>query len=252
MGLKLFMRKNIFILFFIPFIGNGQLKDTASIQARWIAMSPTEQNAQLFGKDKNSRHGEDIVTVVKKNLEEGKIHPEKVFSYNCGQNGLRESSAVKWNKAAEQDEISSNIKKNPFLDVIQVPPTIPLSTMYGEDSIVIDDSGNVLIVYPPTELFTLPSDIRKANKILIKEERILNEKTKKYEFQPVMIGFYFNGTKFYNGHTTSWIELSGLFESLEDKEKYDWYQFLVSRKYSGFQYMQTSYNDHDIYRPSLD
>ena len=99
-------------------------------------------------------------------------------------------------------------------------------------------------VFPESKVYVFPS--KECDEIRIKEDRVFNKATKKYEFIPVGLSFYFKGDEFSKGKEKFWVDLNELFNVLNDKNKYPWYNAIVNKKYVGFQYRQVSCYDIEI------
>jgi len=114
--------------------------------------------------------------------------------------------------------------------------TTPFANMYGEDSI-IRINGVDSYVYP--EIIALDFKASDINGIRIKEDRVLNKSTNKYEFKPVAIGFcVMNSCQL--EVELFWIKLDEFYENIKTMESFDWYQTISKQQYKGFQYMPES------------
>lgn len=183
----------------------------------------------------------DLVFTIKRLVEAQKLN---IYTQNKGQYGTKGWYYISYNEELERNLRDSLIyNKHPYFEISYQLDT-PLINIYGEDSIVLDDSGNYFLLYPAPIYYVFPA--RECDEIRIKEERFYNEMTKKYEFKPVGLSFYFKGNNFYRGHEKFWVDLNELFAVLENKKQYPWYNAIISKKYQGFQYMQTSCYDEEI------
>ncbi len=218
----------------------GQLTDTTCIKSRWIALKPTKINEDIFLLGSNNNDSLDLVFTIKNLVDQKKLN---IYNQNEGPYGIKGWYFIDYvyeNKLKESLEKSS---KNDYFE-ISVPSTLPIANMYGEDSVITLADGTVQNVYPEPKVYVFPS--KECDEIRIKEDRIFNKSTKKYEFKPVGLSFYFKGDKYSRGNEKFWVDLNELFSQLDDKNKYPWYNSIKNQKYSGFQYMQVSCYDDEI------
>jgi hypothetical protein len=236
------MRQIIFLAFFLPFVGIGQMTDTTCIQFRWIALKPTEKNARIFLLDTLYREELDMVNVIKRLTESGSI-----WLYHRGNEW---NLSNKWYPINYQEELenalrdSFSLAHDPFFEIAQ-QSDVPLTDDYGDPLVITHPDGSQEFVYPHPEIFVFPA--WRADEIRIKEERVWNDASNRVEYRAVGLSFFFR-----NRHSPSegfekfWIDLNQLYENLDNPERYPWYKALRSGDYSGFQYMQVSCFDELI------
>lgn len=239
------MGKIIFIALLLPVIGLGQITDTTCIKSRWIALKPTKINQNVFLLDSTVNENLDLVFTIKRLVESDKIN---IYNQNSSPNG--NSDINSWYYIDYNKEMEENLKdsfmywsKDPYFE-ISVQSDYPMVDEYGDNLIVTLPDGAQSFKYPPPDIYIFPS--RECDEIRIKENRILNDQTNEYEFIPVGLSFYFNGSKYWRGHEKFWVDLNELFNALENKNEFPWYETIINRKYEGFQYMQVSCYDDEI------
>lgn len=270
------MKHLLAIILLCPFLSMGQLTDTTCIQSRWIAIKPNEINKDIFLLDSLNDETLDLVFVIKKLVEESKIN-----IYNQTNNRWR-LGEKDWYYISYKEELRRNLKdsavinKDPYFQEL-VYSKEPIFNENGEPKHFLNQlTGFEEVRFPPPETHVFPS--KECDEIRIKESRIYNESTKKYEFIPIGLSFYFKEKRMDyaeiirnsswvdlvsdyaiiifgegesdtwegRGHEKFWVNLNELFEVLDDKSKYPWYEAIVNKKYHGFQYMQTSCDDDGI------
>ncbi len=228
--------KNIhyLLIFLFPFLGNAQLTDTTCIKSRWIALKQSTENKDIFQLDASLDKSKDLVATIKRLVEANKL---KIYSQDDGPNGIQQWNYIDYRFDLDQEaKKSSQTSKNSFFE-INVFSDMPLSNMYGEDSVMMLKDGSIVVVYPEPMIYMVPT--QGCDEIRIKEERTYNEKNKKYEYKPVGLSFFVKGNKNRKGSEIFWVDLNELFTALENKNQYSWYTAIVNKKYQGFQYMQT-------------
>ncbi len=235
--------KQIFVIisFLFPFMSLAQMTDTTCIKYRWIALKPTEVNKDVFLLDSTYGENLDLVFTIKRLVEENKMN---IYNQNKGPFGMKGWYYIDYHQEME-NKLKDSISYwgyDPYFEII-VQADMPLVDMYGEDSLYFENGG-WSIVYPLPDIFIFPSKI--CDEIRIKEERVYNDSTKKFEYSPVGLSFYFKGHNYWRGHEKFWVDLRELFEVIEDKSKYPWYEAIVNKNYQGFQYMQVSCYDDEI------
>lgn len=228
----------LFGLLLIHSFISAQLTDTTCIKSRWISLKPNEINKPLFSPLEDGTH---LLFFLKGLLENGKL-----TGGICGYHYFNEIalSSVRYDHYSKEevagfDTVFSDNSSKQFY-IVCPESTTPLSNMYGEDS-VYQDGSDLIYVYPTKTCYHI--DTEKFTEILIQEERIVNEKTKEYIFQPTLIGFVM---KSYWGYgDLFWVDLEELCKQLESKGFYQWSKFIKENKYSGFQYAQKSCYDNN-------
>ncbi len=218
----------IFVLCFSECL--AQSTDSVCIKARWISIKPTPHNANLFGLDTNEQN--DIVSVIKtfaltRNIDLYYDCPNEYlnrflirFNYLDSLRSYRKTQPDSWfsDPFFEAEIHSNNCLKNKF----------------GEDSLQALPTGEIIAIYPDPIVFEYKT--RDCIEIRIKEELRFVSNLKKKEFYPVEIAFCINGkVKF-------WMKLPKLFEVIDLKRNYKWYDFIINKRYKGFQYMQEECN----------
>lgn len=216
------------------------MTDTTCISSRWIALSKTEENKDIFMLDSSFDSSLDLVYTIKSLVDSNQLNIYQQF-YNP--HGNKRWYYIDYQK--EKEELlkdSMSLSKQPYFEIV-VEPDVPLVNIDGYDSTIIED-GRQVFVYPTPFIYVYPA--RKCDEIRIKETRVFNDSTQTFEFVPVGLSFYFKGRKYSSGYEKFWIDLNEFFAVLEDKEKYPWYQSIINKEYQGFQYMQVSCYDHEI------
>jgi hypothetical protein len=236
------MRKFIIIAILFPIVAFGQLTDTTCIKSRWIALKPSNINKDIFLLDSTLNDTLDLVFVIKKLVEEKKL---KIYTQNSGPHGLKGWYFIDYQKEMEENlkDSMSFWNTDPYFQITE-HSYYPMVDEYGDPLVVTLPDGTQAIKYPPPNIYVFPS--KKCDEIRIKEDWIYNEKTKKYEFVPVGLSFYFKGGKYSRGNEKFWVDLNQLFNAVDMKLNYPWYNALVNKKYQGFQYMQVSCYDDEI------
>lgn len=263
------MKQLIIIALLLPFFGNSQEPEEC-IQSRWIALKPNEINKDLFLPDSI-----DLVSVVKKLAEENKIGVNNRYRKN---RDVEEAwYYIPYDLEVEENLRDSAISNKDTFFQISSYSDIPIYSEWGEPVYYLnEETGEYEEHFYPPEIYIFPS--KECNEIRIKETRIFNDSTEEYEFIPVGLSFYFKGSNKdywsirddnswadrvplnavipYNrgesdvregeGYEKFWIDLDELFEALDDKTKYPWYEAIINKRYQGFQYMQTSCYDDEI------
>ena len=233
----------LFLLAFLfPYPLVGQLTDTTCIASRWIALKPNETNKDIFLLDTNIHQELDLVVVIKDLVERKKI---KIYTQNGGPHLLKGWSFIDYNLELEQRMKDSSMFwiGDPYFQ-ISFQSGYPMVDEFGNPIIHTEPNGGQSLIYPPPTIYVFPS--KECDEIRIKENRVYNEISKKHEYVPVGLSFYFKGNKYIRGHEKFWIDLKELFDALEDKSKFPWYDAITSKRYSGFQYMQVSCYDDEI------
>lgn len=216
------------------------MTDTTCISSRWIALSKTEENKDIFMLDSSFDSSLDLVYTIKSLVDSNQLNIYRQF-YNP--HGNKRWYYIDYQK--EKEELlkdSMSLSKQPYFEIV-VEADVPLVNIDGYDSTIIED-GRQVFVYPTPFIYVYPA--RKCDEIRIKETRVFNDSTQTFEFVPVGLSFYFKGRKYSSGYEKFWIDLNEFFAVLEDKEKYPWYQSIINKEYQGFQYMQVSCYDHEI------
>ncbi len=224
----------------MPVLTLAQLTDTTCLQSRWISLKPNKINERIFLKDPSYNDTLDLIFVIKKLVLENKLKIYAEYTDTTGQSiGYFVSYIIQ-----QLDDTATNKPLNAYFQVVT----------YNSDSIITNEYGDPIIDYTPDgkEQFKHPaptiSDLlaKNCDEIRIQENRLFNEHTEQFEgFIPVAIGFNKDGGSFKRGREKFWVNLHDLFESLDDKEKYPWYNALIHLDYQGFQYMQTSCYDEN-------
>ena len=218
----------VFLIISLNFtLSYSQLSDTSCIKSKYFIIQPSEKNRPLFEFNTNytdSNFIRIVLSLIFKN--QIKIHDEKAWNSDY----------------PPKIEFSNDIKnelnvftKNYWL-YIHKSAKKPFNTIYGDDSVFVQNDGTIIGVYPPDEIF--PCQLTDFSEIRIKEDRIFNSEQKQYLFVPTAIGFYFSK---FDGYF--WIDLFELESLLKDKEKYSWYNLIYNKKYVGFQYYQLACYD---------
>jgi hypothetical protein len=240
------MKKALLLFMLIPFFGMAQLSDTTCIQSRWIALKPTQVNALIFGSDTTLSEDLDLIHVIRVLVEK-----EELQIYNQKN---RVKSNHEWYEIEFQNDIHDYInymsdgdapsKWAPFFTLYGVQSDMPLTDEYGEPLTRLTAEGFEEYIYPPRDVYYYPT--KEVDEIRIKENRVFNEKTKKFEFQPVGLSFYFRGSDYYRGHEAFWVDLVELQKALKNNTNFPWYKSIYEKNYQGFQYMQVSCYDSEI------
>lgn len=232
----------IFLITIFPFLGFSQLTDTTCIQSRWIALKPNDVNENIFLSNRDSTEDIDLVFVIKRLVEKGEL---TIYTQDAGPHGGKGWYYIDYKQSLE-DLLKDSLDHwgYDFYFEIMQQSDYPLVDEYGDPMVITHPDGTQSFVYPPPTSYVFPSKI--CDEIRIKESRTFNSKTKSYEFQPVGLSFYFKGNYSYRGHEKFWVDLNELFNALDNKEKYPWYDVIINKQYYGFQYMQTSCYDEEI------
>ena len=230
----------LLVLFFSTEL-KAQNTEATCIQTRYLSLYPCKENTPLF-TFKDSNDEKSLMEQVQKN---GREFVEVRDIYKLG--SWVELFAVNYqsttplpNRYGEDSVETINgvltfvypgLKTNyHFASECQTP----FANMYGEDS-VININGVDTYVYP--ERIAVDFNSSDINGIRIKEDRVLNKSTNKYEFKPVAIGFcVMNNSQL--EVELFWIKLDQLYENSKNMESLDWYQTISKQQYKGFQYMQ--------------
>lgn len=196
-------------------------------KSRWISIKPTLENADLFGLDTTDKL--DIVSVIKLYAQNRRLDlfheaPKEYinrflirFNYLDSLKSYRNSYPDSW-------------LSDPFFEAGIFSDSV-LQNSYGEDSLQMLSNGEIVAIYPnPT-----PYEYRTSHcsEIRIKEVKgiVTNFQTKS-SYYPVEIAFCIDGkVKF-------WMNLSDLFDVIDFRKNYKWYDFIINQQYKGFQYMQ--------------
>ena len=220
------------LLIALPLIGKSQITDTTCIESRWISIKPMEANKNIFLQ--NEKDTVDLVYTLKKLVEN-----EKINTYN-------QSHAPELNRNIKtlfnfdfRDSYCEDAKypsSESYYEIIQKSKE-PYLTMYLEDSVIISPDGTETIVYPPPVVY--PFMTREFNEIRIKESRVYNESLKRYEFIPVGLSIYYGEYTYHPNYKMFWVDIEELFNAIEEKDKYPWYEAIKNKEYQGFQFMQT-------------
>lgn len=239
------MRKIIFLALLLPVIGLGQITDTTCIKSRWIALKAKEINKNIFLLDSTVNENLDLVFTIKRLVESDKVN---IYNRNSSPNGNSDINSwyyIDYDKEMEENLKDSSIywSKDPYFEII-VNSDYPMVDEYGDDLIVTLPDGTQSYKYPLPDIYIFPS--KECDEIRIKEDRIFNDETNEYEFIPVGLSFYFKGSKYWRGHEKFWVDLNELFNALDNKNEFPWYETIINREYEGFQYMQVSCFDDEI------
>lgn len=233
------------IALFFSLLSLGQLTDTTCIQSRWLALKPTDINKDIFLIDSRYNDSLDLVFTIKRLVDSDKIN-----IYNQNSSPGSNSDINSWNFIDYNKELEENIKdtldywaKDPYFQ-ITVQSDYPMVDEYGNPMLHKNPDGTQEYMYPLPDIYIFPG--KECDEIRIKENRIYNESTKKYEFVAVGLSFYFSGSRYYRGHEKFWVDLSELFNALEYKTNYPWYNAIINKSYQGFQYMQVSCYDNEM------
>ena len=230
-----------FILLHFSVVTFGQSSDTTCLKSRWLSVKPTIHNKDIFLLD-SIDNSLDLVYTIKKLVDQKQL---RIYDQNEGPNGMNNWYYINYEKEIEMN-LKQSLKKegkDPYFEIVS-EAIIPLANSVGEDSVIKNDDGSMSYVFPESKVYVFPS--KECDEIRIKEDRVFNKATKKYEFIPVGLSFYFKGDEFSKGKEKFWVDLNELFNVLNDKNKYPWYNAIVNKKYVGFQYRQVSCYDIEI------
>ncbi len=230
----------ILALFFTAEL-KAQNTEATCIQSRYISLYPCKENTPLF-TFKETNDEKSLMAQVQKH---GYTHVEVRDVHKLG--SWVELFAVNYQSTTPLPNRHGEDSVETINGVIYyVYPgaktnyhfasesTTPFANMYGEDS-VIRINGVDSYVYP--EIIALDFKASDINGIRIKEDRVLNKSTNKYEFKPVAIGFCVMNSSQLEVELF-WVKLDELYENSEKMESFDWYQTISKQQYKGFQYMQ--------------
>lgn len=225
-----------FLFLLTSFCTHAQLSDTTCIGARWIALKPSETNKDLFMIGDSASMRLDLLIVIKNLVDEGKMN---IYKANEGPAWTKNWYRIPYDQEME------DLMKDPMREYVinhyfemRYQSDIPLVDDYG-DPILIYDSTTKMdhYVYPAPEIRLLTT--LHCSEIRIRENRYFDTKTGSFQYKPVAMSFYFKDDNFREGQEKFWINLNELFNVLEDKEQYPWYDAILKQRYKGFQYMQS-------------
>ncbi len=238
------MKIIVLLLLFLPCFGIAQLTDTTCISARWIALSPTEKNATIFGLDSTLAEEADLIRVIQRFVENNEL---RNYREEKDPNGNHEWYFIDYQKELHNaiDDTNNWDDWRPYFTMYRPQPDIPIVDEFGEPMTMFNPAtGFEEYVYPTREVYYFAT--KQIDEIRIKEKRILNPSTNQYEFVPVGLSFYFKSDEFYSGYEVFWVDLRELFKIIDEKNKYPWYKTLSKKEYQGFQYMQVSCYNNEL------
>jgi hypothetical protein len=213
--------------------------DTNCISTRWIAVKNDEHNRDLFKEWRTAET--DLLYVIRELTIENKL---EIYNENRGYYNSTNWYPIPYVKhhidSSTMDTLYSEFKSEYFEFIVQ--SDTPLTDEYGDPKVVTYPDGTQSYVYPPPRVYQLLT--HKLLEIRIKEELLLDSITNQRNFVATGISFYYGDEQ--KGRELFWVNLQELYNALDDKKKYKWYEMLKKRRYSGFQYMQVPCSDNLI------
>ena len=193
----------------------SQSNNSDCIQSRWISLKLSTENAALFSNESKKSMLASIQKMYEENSEQ-----HALLIYNKKNNSM-----------SQQCRLTKDVNEDYTL---LEESTTPLANMYGEDSTVTLNDGNISFIYPPSKEFKFSS--KDVVEIRMKEDRILNKETNQYVYVPIE----FSIVVLRNGFNMEvfWIDVRELIRDPSNKYT-DWAQTILNKKYKGFQYQQT-------------
>lgn len=227
---------------FISFIGYSQSKlvDKTEINTRWINLKSDAHNSILFQTENHSDSLKNMIDFIEKMTKEGasiyfleKNDIEDKFKYYADIFAFpnRDSILAKY----PDDHFVKWKLKNPQNFIVGLKYYCSLKTADSLDVVIIENGGDELVLIAPI-IYTFIEKNAISN-IRIREELIYNSKTQTFEFSPV--GIFLAPQVGNNSNYEIWIDFERLKSNIPNPEKYDWYNFILNKQYSGVQYMQT-------------
>src|SRR5690554_1702185 len=232
--------KNIFsfILIAISLNGNSQISDTSCIESRWISIKPIQANKNIFLQNMDKADSVDLVFIIKSLVEQEKMNIYKHKHSSHVNSNIRSWFNVdqRVSVCEKENDVIKLPFSEPYFEIIGYPVDPYMNSNFG-DSVVISPDGKITKVYPPPYIIE-SLQARYCDEIRIKESRIYNKKSKRYEFVPVGLSIIKKQPSYSDQFKIFWVDLEELFNTVSEKDKYPWYNALKNKEYQGFQYMQ--------------
>lgn len=214
----------------------SQSNDIDSI--RWIRIIKSEINFNLF--DFHGMNDSSLIGSIWKSAYYG----EELFFLESTDISDKNPSYFELLKFPQTDSLVVDSCITHYWDLYegQLSNTIifafndnnPMTDING-DPIIIDCGGGMLcFTYPPKTYTVTP--ISEINEIRIKEKRVFNETTNKFEYVPIAIELTPQLVSIME--FSIWIDLIKMRDKLTIIENQEWYDFIKRRNYNGIQYMQ--------------
>lgn len=239
--MKILKSLPIILVLFLNTELKAQNKDTTCIQTKYISLKPSKENTSLFTFKESTDEKSLMAQIQKYGHEYVEVRDVyklgswvELFAVN------NQSTTPIANMYGEDSVVNENgvisfvypgLKTKYHFDN---ESNTPIANMYGEDS-VVTINGVDTYVFP--ENIILDFNSSDITGLRIKEVRVLNKSTNKYEFKPVAIGFCILNNSQYEVELF-WVKLDEFYGKIKNIESFDWYQTISKRQYKGFQYMQ--------------
>jgi hypothetical protein len=230
---KNLLRSIILFTLMLPFLSKSQENESTCIKSKWLSLELNEENQDIFLAEPNMDASSDIVFVIKALLGQDKlkIYEQSALASGAAWSPIDYKAIIKKN----QNDPTQPLPINPFFERVR-QSDLPLVDENGDALIRVNEEGISEYVYPPIESQAFLSN--DCDEIRIKEDRVFNEVTKKYEFVPVGVAFFFRSYGNDQPKELFWVDLNELFKAMDTSMDYSWAAALREKRYAGKQYMQ--------------